>query len=94
MSRNHSRSPRSPSATITPGDPGPSSLSSILSPHKRKRSKSRDDTSEITPTARRARSASSEDEDTPRLGDDTREMERDELESDNGSTPSPGGGGW
>lgn len=94
MSRSHSRSPTSTSATITPGDPGPSSLSSILSPYKRKRSQSRDITSEITPVARRALSASSEDEETPRRGDDGRDMERDELDSENGSTPSPGGGGW
>jgi len=93
MSRLQDRSSRSVSAAITPGDPGPSSLSSILSPHKRKRSISRGpSTSGATPLVRRARSVS--EEETPRPGGQEEDKEWDELESESGSTPSPGGGGW
>jgi hypothetical protein len=93
MSRLQDRSSRSVSAAITPGDPGPSSLSSILSPHKRKRSISRGPASAGNPPlARRARSAS--EEDTPRPGGQEEDKEWDELESEDGSTSSPGGGGW
>jgi hypothetical protein len=93
MSRLQDRSSRSVSAAITPGDPGPSSLSSILSPHKRKRSISRGPVSSAnTPIARRARSVS--EDDTLRPGEQAEEKEWDELESEDGSTTSPGGGGW
>ena len=81
------------SAAITPGDPGPSSLSSILSPHKRKRSISRGPASSgSTLIARRARSASQEEK--PKPGAQEGDRDWDELESDDGSTSSPGGGGW